>query len=121
MDRFLLVAVGGAIGSVARYALSVAVQRGVFPTGTLAVNLIGCFAIGVVGGLAARPAGLPTNTRLFLTTGLCGGFTTFSAFGFETVRLLGDGEMGLAALNIGLQVIGGLTATWVGWLVGRLL
>ena len=121
MNRLLLVAIGGAIGSAARYLLSGAVQRSFFPTGTLAVNLIGCFVIGFVGGLAARPAGVSQNARIFLATGVCGGFTTFSAFGFETMQLIGDGEIWLAGLNIGLQLVGGLGAVWAGLVASRLL
>jgi CrcB protein len=121
MNRLLLVAIGGALGSVARYALSGAVQRSFFPTGTLAVNIIGCLVIGFVGGLAARPSGLSSNARLFLATGLCGGFTTFSAFGFETLQLIGDGEMWQAGLNIGLQLVGGLGAAWVGVVASRFI
>jgi CrcB protein len=74
----------------------------------------------VVYGLAARPSGFPPNARLFLASGVCGGFTTFSAFGFETVRLLSDGEVTWAALNVVLQLAGGLLATWAGVLVARL-
>jgi CrcB protein len=121
MSRVLLVAVGGAIGTVARYLLSGAVQRSFFPTGTLAVNILGCLVIGFVGGLAARPAGLSQTTRIFLATGICGGFTTFSAFGFETMQLIGDGQIWQAGLNIGLQLVGGLGAVWLGLVGSRLM
>lgn len=121
MNRLLLVAIGGAIGTVGRYLLSGVVQRSFFPTGTLAVNVIGCLVIGFVGGLAARPAGLSQNARIFLATGICGGFTTFSAFGFETMQLIGDGEIWQAGLNIGLQLVGGLGAVWAGLVASRLL
>lgn len=121
MNRVLLVAFGGAIGTAARYLLSGAVQRSFFPTGTLAVNVIGCLVIGFIGGLALRPAGLSQNARMFLATGICGGFTTFSAFGFETMQLIGDGEIWLAGLNVGLQLIGGLGAVWLGLVASRLM
>jgi CrcB protein len=121
MTRLLLVALGGAIGSVARYALSGAAQRSFFPTGTLAVNVLGCLVIGFVMGLAARPAGLSPNLRLFLATGLCGGFTTYSAFGFETLQLLGDGQLWQAGVNVAAQLVGGLSAAWVGLVAARAL
>jgi CrcB protein len=121
MTRLVLVAVGGALGSMARYALSGAVQRSFFPTGTLAVNVLGCLVIGFIGGLAARPAGLAPNVRLFLATGLCGGFTTYSAFGFETLQLLGDGQLWQAGANVALQLVGGIGAAWVGLVAARAL
>jgi CrcB protein len=118
----LIVAVGGALGSAARYWLSGVVQRATssfLPTGTLAVNLVGCLVVGFVAGLAARPEGLPLNARLFIIVGICGGFTTFSAFGFETMQLIGDGEIWQAGLNIGAQLLGGLTAVWAGLAISR--
>ena len=123
MTRLWIVALGGAIGSVARYALSGAVQRAFptfFPTGTLAVNLLGCLIVGFVGGLALRPVGLSLGARLFLVTGICGGFTTFSAFGFETLQLLAAGEFWQASVNVAAQLVGGLLAAWVGIVVSRL-
>jgi CrcB protein len=124
MARLWIVALGGAIGSVARYVLSGAVQRAYptfFPTGTLAVNLVGCLIVGLVGGLALRPVGLSLGARLFLVTGICGGFTTFSAFGFETFQLLSAGELWQAGVNALVQMVGGLIAVWAGIVVSRLL
>ncbi len=122
--RMLIVAVGGAIGSAARYWLSGVVQNATptfFPTGTLAVNLAGCLVVGFLGGLAARPEGLGLNARLFFIVGICGGFTTFSAFGFETLKLLNDGQIWQAGLNVGVQLIGGLAAVWAGMTLAKLI
>jgi CrcB protein len=120
--RILLVAAGGAIGSAVRYWLSGVVQSSVptfFPTGTIAVNLIGCLVVGFLGGLVARPEGLALNARLFFVVGVCGGFTTFSAFGFETLTLLNDGQIWPAGLNVGVQLIGGLVAAWAGMALAK--
>jgi CrcB protein len=124
MTRLVIVAIGGAIGTAARYWLSGVVQNSAqtfFPTGTLAVNVLGCLVIGFLGGLAARPEGLGINTRLFLMVGICGGFTTFSAFGFETLQLLTEGETWQAGLNITAQLVGGLGATWAGLALAKLI
>ena len=118
MGRFLLVAAGGALGSVARYAVSLLAVRWAagFPAGTLAVNLAGCLAIGALG--AALPA-TSEGTRLFLLTGVLGGFTTFSAFGLETQILATSGRGGLAALYVAVSVGAGLGAVWLGRVLAR--
>ena len=113
MRQFLFVAFGGGLGSVLRYGLSQIVQTRVstqFPFGTLAVNILGCFFIGVLYAFAIR-GGLSANSRLFLATGLCGGFTTFSAFSNETVTMLRDGQYLFAAMYILASIIFGLLAT----------
>lgn len=87
----LLVALGGALGSVARYLTAIAAARSIgvdFPWGTLAVNLAGSFLIGIVHELGSTTASLPPNVRLFLATGVMGGLTTYSAFSYETARLI---------------------------------
>jgi CrcB protein len=116
MLNVVLVGVGGAVGSMLRYGLSTWVMSGgrSFPYGTLAVNAIGCFAIGLILGLAERHDFVNTHTRLLLTTGLLGGFTTFSAFGFETFALLRDERIAAAVANVTLQVALGLLAVWAG-------
>jgi CrcB protein len=107
---FLLVFLGGGLGSLARYGVSLATaQTGLagFPYATLAVNVVGGFAMGLlVGVLAARagPMAAP-ELRLFLATGFLGGFTTFSAFSLEAVELWQRGQGGLAALYVGLSVV----------------
>lgn len=111
---FLLVALGGAIGSVLRYGSSVAVNRWAgspFPWGTLFVNIAGSFAIGLVMVWVLKGGEARENARLLLVTGVMGGFTTFSSFSWETWRLLEDGRLGAAGLNVGLSVGACLLAT----------
>lgn len=118
MKALLLVALGGALGSVARYKLSGLVLHHTidwrFPAGTFAVNVIGCLAAGVLAGLAEKHDMLSPDTRLLLFTGLLGGFTTFSAFGLETMHLIKRGDLGVAAANVILSVVAGLLALWIG-------
>jgi fluoride exporter len=118
MKGLLLVAVGGALGSVARYKLSGYVLHHTidwrFPAGTFAVNVIGCLVAGLLAGLAERHSALSPEARLLLLTGVLGGFTTFSAFGLETMFLLKRGDVLVAAANIVLSVVAGLVALWLG-------
>lgn len=115
----LLVALGGALGSIARYLLSgwvlhrMLVQQ--FPAGTFVVNVLGCFAVGVLGGLVVKHDFFSASTRLFLFTGIAGGFTTFSAFGLETFYLLRKGELAVAASYVALSVLVGLLVLWLGF------
>jgi CrcB protein len=119
--QWLCLFVGGGLGAMARFAVgSWALTRAGegFPWGTLAVNWLGCLAIGVAAALfAAWPHG--PAVRLFLVTGVLGGFTTFSAFGLETFELLADGEGGRAFLYVAGSVVGGLLAVALGFFVGR--
>ena len=118
LGSVLLVGVGGFAGSVARYLLGgwvlhhTAQQR--FPWSTFAVNVTGCLVIGVLAGLAERHALSSPGMRLFLFTGLLGGFTTFSAFGLETMHLLKRGDFMTASANVVLSVAAGLAALWLG-------
>jgi fluoride exporter len=118
MKAVLLVALGGAVGSVARYKLSGFVLHHTvdwrFPAGTFAVNVIGCLAAGVLAGLAEKHDMFSPDTRVLLFTGLLGGFTTFSAFGLETMHLLKRGDLAVAAANVVLSVLAGLAALWLG-------
>jgi len=105
----LLVVVGGAMGSLARYAMAVALapaSRG-FPWGTLGVNVIGSFVIGLFGALTLAQGRFPAseNARLFVMVGVCGGFTTFSSFSLQTFDLLRTGAFGKALLNVGVSVV----------------
>jgi CrcB protein len=111
MSPYLLVAAGGALGSVLRYATYV-LMAGLsgFPWGTLAVNFIGSFLIGWFAATGPSP-----NTRLLVMTGICGGFTTFSAFSLDTVSLMRDGQPAKALLYVAASVIGCLAATWLGF------
>lgn len=118
MTPALLVAIGGAIGSVARFKLSQIVSlqtaTSAFPYGTFVVNVIGCLAIGVLAGHTGRSAWLSADARLLLMTGLLGGFTTFSAFGLETFLLLRRGDLLVAAGYAGLSVVVGVAAVAAG-------
>ena len=125
MITVLLVGAGGFAGSVLRYIVNREVQQLLasptgFPYGVLAVNIAGCFIIGLLGGLAAshgwfNPA---SNTRALLFVGFLGGFTTFSAFGFDTFNLMRDGALAQAFANVALQVCLGLGAVWAGYRLG---
>ena len=118
MKELILVGGGSFIGGVTRYFLSgwllhhYPEQR--FPIGTFAVNFLGCLLIGILAGLAEHQHVISQNLRLFLITGLLGGFTTFSAFGYETLYLARTGSMDLALINIGLSVVVCLAAVWLG-------
>jgi CrcB protein len=124
MERLLLVAAGGALGSTLRYLVATAavVWLGpTFPWGTLAVNLAGSFLIGLVQTLALEGLALGEQPRLFLTTGLLGGFTTYSAFSYETVGLMERGAWGPAWLNLVLTTVACLLVCYAGMLTGRVL
>jgi fluoride exporter len=111
------VALGGAIGSALRYLIGVAVQgrSGLdFPMGTLVVNLSGCLLLGFLVRYALATPAISPELRGFLTTGLCGGYTTFSTFGYETVALLEDGDWRRATLYVGLSLAGSLIAVFLG-------
>ena len=119
MKSMLLVACGGALGSLARFKLSGWVLHHTiawrFPAGTFVVNLVGCLIAGTLGGLVARHELFSPSARLFLFTGILGGFTTFSAFGLETVLLLRRGEVLIAGSYVALSVFAGLLGVWLGF------
>jgi len=116
--KFLWVGLGGFGGAILRYAVSGWVQSasrsGVFPYGTLAVNMIGCLLIGVLSQLMENRGVLSAEMRLCLLVGGLGAFTTYSTFGNETFNLFRDGRSALALANIGVQVILGLALVWAG-------
>jgi fluoride exporter len=122
--RLLLVAVGGAVGSSLRYLVASAALAWLgptFPWGTLVVNLVGSFAIGLVQQFAVEGLVLSENTRLLLSTGVLGGLTTYSAFSYESVRLMETGAWLPAWLNILLTTAASLTLCFLGLTTGRLL
>jgi fluoride exporter len=122
---YLWVAIGGALGSVGRYWLSGFVAdhyRGIFPLGTLAVNVSGSFVIGFLAALTeteSRTFASP-GFRQFLMIGICGGYTTFSSFSLETLKRLQDGEWLYASANVILSVVLCMIAVWLGYLLGTI-
>jgi len=123
--NLLLVGLGGAFGSIARYLVSgwvqTAAKNATFPFGTLTVNLIGCLVIGVLAQLAESRGIFTPESRALVFVGLLGGFTTFSSFGNETLNLARGGELWNALANIGLNVVIGLLAVWLGRSVAYLI
>ena len=122
MTIILLVGAGGFVGAVTRYLINREVQQLLtnttgFPYGVLAVNVLGCLIIGFLGGLAASHGVFSGGgaSRAFLFVGVLGGFTTFSAFGYDTVELALAGNIAAAAGNVALQLALGLGAVWVGY------
>lgn len=116
----MLIGSGGFIGSVARYLLSITIRNRIpseFPLGTFSVNIVGCFAIGWITAYAEKQAILPEQTLLFVSVGLLGGFTTFSSFGLETMNLIRNEQIGIAALYAGLSLMIGILAVWVGRMI----
>ena len=123
MQAFLLVGAGGAIGAMARYGVSVLIGRfwlASFPLATLAVNVIGSTAMGVLIGILVRtlPAAGP-DIRLFVAVGVLGGFTTFSSFSLDTISMIERGELAQAALYVGLSVVVCLAGLYLGLLMTR--
>jgi CrcB protein len=125
MATYLLVALGGALGSVGRFWLGGVVDGkfgAVFPWGTLTVNVTGSLLIGVLAALAAPEGRLDSTVRGFLTQflmiGVCGGYTTFSSFSLQTLNLLREREWLHAGGNILLSVLLCMIAVWLGWMLG---
>ena len=122
MTKYLLIAVGGAAGSVLRFAMQGWVQRlagGSFPAGTLAVNVLGCLLIGLCSAMFAGPVLIREEYRFGLLVGILGGFTTFSTFGLETFNLAGGGQHRLALANVVASCGLGFAAVWAGYRLGE--
>jgi fluoride exporter len=118
------VALGGAIGSVTRYLASnwMAERFGAdFPLGTLLVNIIGCFIIGLFMAMATERLSISPYWRLLIAVGFLGGLTTFSSFSYETLRLVQDADIMRAFYNVGFNLVGGFFATWLGIIISRLI
>ena len=125
MIAYLWVAIGGALGSVGRFWLSGLVDSRfgeTFPWGTLVINVTGSFVIGVIGAIAVPEGRLDSQSRAFATQflmiGICGGYTTFSSFSWQTLRLLQDREWLYAGGNVLLSVILCMIAVWLGYALG---
>lgn len=124
MRLVLLLVAFGSAGTLARYWLQGWVQLragSAFPAGTLAVNLLGCFLLGAIGQFSLAHLSVPPEWRVALTIGFLGAFTTFSTFGWETVRMLQDGEWGKVMLYAATSVLGGLLAVILGMRLGNSL
>jgi fluoride exporter len=126
MLAYVWIALGGALGTTARYWLSGVVARSfgeTFPWGTLIINVTGSFVIGLFGALTG-PDGrifVGSTARQFVMIGMCGGYTTFSSFSLQTLNLMNDGEWFPAAANIGLSVLLCLIAVWAGVVLAGLI
>jgi fluoride exporter len=117
IKSILMVGFGGAAGSILRFAIQKILQpQSVpsFPAGTFLINIVGCFLIGILWGITSRSDSWNEEIKLLLMTGLCGGFTTFSAFTLEGIGLLKENKTGLFLVYIGGTVILGLSATYIG-------
>jgi CrcB protein len=111
MNRFIVLAIGGSVGAIARYVLAGQVQLwlgGGFPYGTLVVNLLGCLILGVLAGLAEKGLGLSETIRLLLITGFLGSLTTFSTMEYESLMLLKAAESGKTILYLSISILLGL-------------
>ena len=119
--KLLLVGAAGGAGSVARYLVSVGAARlgAAIPWGTLLVNAAGCAAIGALMYAFEQKQAVSETTRVALAVGFLGGFTTFSAFGYETFALARDGHRSAAAVNVVASVALGLGGVWLGWAGAR--
>lgn len=123
MKLLLAIGLGSFLGGILRYLLTQFIQTkvpSIFPLGTLSVNIIGCFAIGVVFALAAK-GNISKDWQIFLATGVLGGFTTYSAFSNETFGLLRDGQFWYAFAYIVASILLGLLATYLGYFILKLI
>jgi len=124
MIKLLLIGLAGFVGTIGRYWLSGVVARKygeTFPSGTLVVNLFGCFLVGLLFYLMQERYLVNQNARTIILIGLLGGFTTFSSLGLQTFTLLQDNQIGLAALNLVASNVIGLLLVWAGYTLARAL
>jgi CrcB protein len=125
MSKMLIwVCLGGAVGSGARYLLAGWVSSTLDPTlplGTLAVNVIGSFLLAAIMHIGLQTTWISETTRLTLATGVMGGFTTYSTFSYETMKLMQSNALGLALANVAATVVGCLVACFLGWIAARAL
>ena len=124
MQRLVLIGFAGLVGTLARYSLSGVVARRfgeTFPTGTLVVNVIGCFLAGFLFYLLQERFLVNEVVRTSIMIGFLGGFTTFSSFGLQTFTLLREGEVGLATVNVVVSNVAGLLTCWAGYALARVM
>jgi CrcB protein len=114
LKSFLLVGIGGMVGSMLRYGCYLLIKSSPFPFATLTVNITGSFVIGLIAGYAER-LHHPQQMQLLLATGLCGGFTTFSAFSADNLRMLNEGSIGTALLYAAMSVVLGVLFAFIGY------
>lgn len=122
MKQVLFVGLGGAAGSMLRYLTSVVTLKyysASFPLATLVVNVVGCFLAGLIFGAITQETADAQNLKVLLLTGFCGGFTTFSAFALENVRLMNSGNLSTAIVYTVVSLVAGLLAAWLGLSVVR--
>ena len=115
---FLLVGLGGMIGSIGRHWASLLIKQNNFPTATLTVNVIGSFIIGAIMALAIKHTNL-NDWRVFIATGICGGFTTFSAFSWESLQMLQQQRYGAVVMYISLSLVASIVATFFGYWLAK--
>ena len=119
MLNCLVVTLGGGLGACARYLIGLVPVKEpfAFPVKTVFINLLGCFVIGLIAALASKTTSLSPKTVLFIKTGLCGGFTTFSTFALETETLIKTGHAGFAILYAALSVVVGIALVFAGQMI----
>ena len=120
--EFIIIGIGGLIGTILRYGTSklfVTSHLGPFPKNTFIVNILGCFLIGLFYSLSEKSTVINSDIKLFLTVGLCGGFTTFSTFAHENLLLLKGGDIWIFALYTGLSIFLGILAVVAGVFIGN--
>jgi CrcB protein len=124
MERYFMIALGGAVGAIARYQIAATIQGRVvsgFPWGTFVVNLSGCLVMGLVTAILAEKVGLHQNWRFLVPVGFVGAYTTFSTFELETYRAVTEGSWAAGGVNVVGSVAAGYLALWFGTLLGRLI
>src|SRR5579875_3092434 len=124
MSKYLVVMLGGSIGAVSRFIVATLVTRfysTVFPLGTFVINITGSFLIGFLMTMFLNRPGIPINWRLFLVTGILGGYTTFSSFEWEALVALRGGAAALGFLYIASSVVLGLAGAWIGLFIAERL
>ncbi len=122
MTKYLMVAIGGAVGSVLRFWVGTHVSNRLntrFLAGTFIVNITACFLIGFVVTVMAKKADWNPNWRYLIPIGFIGGYSTFSTFEYETFRVFQEGELLVAALNVVLSVVVGFASVWLGVITGK--